>query len=236
MVVRAPTQISFFEIVEQGGRAAYNYQVDMAVTAAGYEADIERIANAGILPRGGRRPHRNVARLERYLDIHETREDGFYAYAFYLNAEVNLQQRLMFKRGGPAFHSLPMNDGGATAFLTGFRVYNEQAQGARWASFVCDVEAVRNSALASRIAALPGTLSPHFMTIPFVFDVIDPILDASPWVVPAEGDDDEFDHALLEPTSARVGARSSASASGARRMLTHGGVHPDAASYLSVPL
>ncbi|HYD12908.1 MAG TPA: hypothetical protein VEC11_08680 [Allosphingosinicella sp.] len=234
-----PTHISFFEIAGGPGNwAAYKYQVDVPVTRDGYEADIQRIANAGTLPRGGRRPQRNPMRPERYLDIREGRGDGIYAYAFYLNAVVDGQQRLLFKEGEDPFPMLKMNAGANHDFLKGARVYNNQAgKGARWASFWCDLSAVRRADLATRIPDLPMHHPPYIMTIPFAFNVIDPLLMASPWVIPGAGDDDDghggpFMDEWADAESPKVGG----GAKVARGRLTHGGIHPSAAAYLSVPL
>lgn len=217
-----PTQISFFEIVNERGWAAYNYRVDVAV-AGDYKAQIQRVVDSGMLPRGGRKPHRHPVRAERFLDIHEARGDGEYAYAFYLNAAVGGEQRLLFKKSMAPFQVLTMNSGGSEDFLADLTVYSEGADGARWASFVCNLSTPRGGGLATRIKTLPGHHPPYTMTIPFSFSLIDPKLQASPWVMPGNGDEDDGHHQLDGPAALDPG-------------ITHGGVHPSAASYLSIPL
>jgi hypothetical protein len=225
----AVTHISYFEIVDAHGWAAYNYQVDVGVTSAGHTADIQTAVGSGRLPRGGRRPHRNPERPERFLDIRETRGDGIYAYVFYLNAELRGVQRLEFATGPAPFQILPMNSGGNERFLT-----EVTRHGPRWASFVCSLEDVRNSPLATRIRGLPTPPEPLAITIPITFSLIDPLLTASPWVIPAEGDEEGHDHPVQHlPVS--DGAKKS-SAAAARGRFTHGGIHPAAVTYLSIPL
>jgi hypothetical protein len=231
MVASDPTHISYFEIGTEYSWAVYNNQVDVGVTSDGHAADIQKVVAAGNLPRGGRRPHRNPERPERFLDIRETRGDGVYAYVFYLNATCDGVQRLEFASVGDPFKILPMNSGGNESFLTGIKRHES-----RWASFHCNLKDVRDSDLAKRIARLPIPPEPLIITIPITFNLIDPKLGASPWVVPGAGDEDDgHGHGLQTGMAARTGAKSPAPARG-RSLLTHGGVHPSAVTYLSIPL
>jgi hypothetical protein len=223
------THISYFEIANEDHWAAYKSQVDVGVTTAGHVADILQVVSAGNLPRGGRRPHRNPERPERFLDIRETRGDGIYAYVFYLNATWKGTQRLAFATGPNAFQILPMNSGGNENFLTEVTRHNAQ-----WASFVCNLQGVRDSILAQRIRTLQDPPDPLIITLPLIFNLIDPLLGASPWVVPGEGDEYAHDH-RLQLEAVPSGAKSKASPR-AEMPLTHGGVHPSAVTYLSIPL
>lgn len=87
-----------------------------------------------------------------------------------------------------------------------------------WASFIFDAEAARCSALARHIVDLNkgGSTIGHIMRIPFSFNVLDPRLKFAPWVLP----DHEHGHDR-HPN---------------RALLTHGGVHPDPAIFLSINL
>lgn len=108
----------------------------------------------------------------------------------------------------PPFLELSTNHAGGERFLSEIEYYAD-----RWASFKCDLKAVKDSALADEIRKL--ALDNNFthelrLRVPFSYNNIDPALGFAPWVLPD-------DHHVL-------------------RMVTHGGVHPRVASYLSVKI
>jgi hypothetical protein len=221
MAIEGSTHVSLFRIEAQkvGDHhwAIYDYRVNVEVASGGAGNVIQDAVASSRLPNGGDRPLR-PSQLERYLDILETRPSGQCTYAFYLNATVDQRLRMRFARGHP-FIALPMNFELET-FLTNFQM--EYGTTGRWASFDCNLDDVRGSALAERIKNAAkeqgeedGLNHVPIMTIPFCFNVADPVLGASPWVVPRHSDVAD----LI-----------------ARNVLTHGGIHPSAVAYLSVPL
>lgn len=88
----------------------------------------------------------------------------------------------------------------------------------RWAWFECDLESVRKTELARGIKATAATKAVAnnlvhdrvVLTIPFMLNVFERKLGCAPWMVPAS-----HDHAPL---------------------LTHGGVHPQFACYVTLDL
>jgi hypothetical protein len=205
--------VSLFRIealeVNANNWAVYDYGVTVPLNAGAPRDVVEEAIRAGRLPAGGGKPSR-PSQLERYLDIAEARASGRCTYVFHLNAEVEGEQRLEFVPGHP-FIPLPLNSESGESFLTDFNV--EYGTEGRWASFECDLDAVQTSRLAERIRDHSRPLP--VLTIPFCLNVSDPHLGASPWVVP------------------RFPRRAGPAF---RKDRTHGGIHPTAVSYLSIPL
>ncbi|MEA3065060.1 MAG: hypothetical protein QOJ27_1506 [Sphingomonadales bacterium] len=232
---RQVTKISYFEIIGENYRAAYSNRYDEPVQAGTYQNKIQDAVNNGKLPGDfPAKPDVPSKHPDRFLDIYESKTSaGVSAYAFRLNGVVDGRQRLRFADSGP-FIKLPMNSSTHEDFLTDLRPYI--GEDGRWASFVCDLDAVRSSELAKRIQSIAEREDPErrharFLTIPFCLNVVDPELDAAPWVVPAEEDEEmEGDDRLRHEAKARFSARLR------REIFTHGGVHPSAASFLSVEL
>lgn len=141
------------------------------------------------------------------LDIEETRTDGLCVYAFQLSAfDTKNRHRLMFV--DPPFIQLPANSSTKEDFWVESRLFEGWTR--RWASFTLDLGAIRSSSLANRIKSDPEreqTLEhTDHLTIPFCFNVVDPVLEAAPWTVPF------------------------------RKPRIHGGVHPKSVVFIDVPI
>jgi hypothetical protein len=199
--------------------AIYTQHEDFAVKPG---ASVEQIAKSVAMRRSKLRPldpPADPSRPERYLDIVET-AGGVCRYTFHLETD-----RLRFVRTRP-FLPFPLNAKSQETFLdrNDFLV----AAAGAWASFVCDLTKVRHSTLARHIRSLNRTPAGHgpmhshrdLLNIPFTFNVIDPLFEAAPWVVPG--------HAL----SPGAGRKSAAAHYDDGR--THGGVHPTTVAFLSV--
>lgn len=200
--------IRFFEIGgDQCQSGVYTYHVQPPLAGEDPKAAIRAVAAAGRFPGGGNTPVRTPGNPDRYLDIAETR-NGVCTYAFRLNALVDGRQRLQFVH--EPFIVLPIGTG--EVFLTDFDMSYDGT--GYWASFSCDTDAVRNSELADRLRAHPLDESelrhPLVLTIPFTFNLIDPVLGVPPWTVAPE-----------------TGCVRLAS----HRSRTHGGVHPSPLTY-----
>jgi hypothetical protein len=210
-------EIAYFEIeADASCRARYGTYYDEPA-AGDYGEKISQAARAGRLP--GSKPLNGPrsTRPERFLDIREDAgSDGIRAYAFRLHAVVHERHRLEFGSGAPII-KLPVNSSTNEEFITEIRRSPDQPR--HWASFVCDLGAVRRSHLADRIrcrarkAKEPG---PLYLSIPFCLNLVDPVLEAAPWVVP-EHENPETDGVSLP-------------------IYTHGGVHPAVAPALVVEL
>ena len=198
-------RVSFFDVYNDGNHSVYyKKRVDQDVEPGDVEQTIEAVVSADELPSGGgvyRAPSGDV------LDIDEHHRIGPRIYVFRLNQDT----RLTFVRNEP-FIALPLNNAGGDAFITAARVRDGAR---RWASFACHLDVVRASSIAERIRDLPHN-HPRILTIPFCFNVVDSLLQASPWVVPSHTHEHEDEHA--------------------EALATHGGVHPPTTSFISVDL
>ncbi len=204
--------ISFFSITSGVDRwAYYDYRVDEE-TNGDPKVRVGQIVQDGYPPAGGAMP--TLPKDPRgYLDIEETRRRGYCTYAFQLNATVAGRPRLQFVPNDP-FHRLPLNSTGKEDFLKD--PPNEYGGKGLWASFSCNLDEVQDSGLAKRIKAqIASSAERPILRIPFCFNVIDPQLGASPWVVPGEQSDSNFAELA---------------------MFTHGGVHPAETVSLNVEL
>lgn len=274
MASRPPTDISYFEVVSTPGPwATYGKQSNQKVANGKPHGDqIGQAAKEGKLPDTVREITASpLTAGHRLLDIiekkfNDDRDLVSRAYAFRLNAALNGRD-LIFVEKNP-FIALPTNfpSNDSDNFISKFEIYKEGTS-MRWASFVCDLKAVRESALASRVKELArehrrlheegrahrdeqGERREHehwanpLLTLPFCFNLIDPTLGASPWVIDplggpsmlgrgarVHGPSDRAAGQDLE--GALVAARASSSAFS---FFTHGGVHPATASFLVVEL
>jgi hypothetical protein len=212
----AVKQISFFEVgYDSALRAIFSDRIDVDVTDTPYDQVIDHAAATGRLPSDGIKVGiPSSPRPERNLDILEERSDGTYAYAFRLNAEIKGAHRLQFAPWHP-FVAAKLNSETHEEFISTARTH--AGENGRWASFVCDIGAVRRSELARRVKAAglesQATHTP-FLLVPFSFNLIDPVVGAAPTLLPPE------DFAQVE----------------GRPFVTHGGVHPSAASFLVIRL
>jgi hypothetical protein len=203
--------VSFFSVAgDSDHRAYYDYRIDEVATGDP-KVRIGEVVQIGYPPTGGEMPTQSSGHPDWNLDIQESRHRGYCTYAFQLNATVAGRQRLQFVSGLP-FIALPLNSTGGDIFLTDEKM--EYGSKGLWASFSCNLDDVQDSALASRIRAQADGKRP-ILTIPFCFNVIDPLLGASPWVVPNETSSANFSN---------------------RDILTHGGVHPAQMVSLNVEL
>lgn len=212
MVTQSVTRIRYFELIRNGEAAVFGKHFEEAVEPGRYVERIKSAAADGGIPGDIRgeafnNPHAADASLDIFAASNEV-----CAYAFRINPENDRDPRLRFARPNP-FIKIPLNSSSGEDFLTDLYTYEEEP--GLWASFVCDLRAVRTSALAQRIRALPGSDEPpgraRLLTIPFCFNFVDLALEASPWVVPDRN-----------PVTAPL--------------LTHGGVHPQSMVDLIVEL
>jgi hypothetical protein len=203
MASNESTQISLYEVVgDADGNAVYAQRFRFDVAKGSHRDVIQALA------RGTARPEDFGGSLgpEETLDIGELRTEGLCVYAFWLNAIVESRHRLRFV--DRPFIFLPNHSSTNEDFWLENILYPDSDD--RWASFAVDIGAVRSSPLAGRIAAgahaVAGTDHAGVMALPFCFNVIDPELEAAPWVVPH-----------FKPK-------------------IHGGVHPQSVVSIGVPL
>lgn len=209
------THVSLFEIgTDRYGQAAYSYRVDLNVDPGTHAQRIEEYKNDPQLRAAARAAH-SPSFMVGDLDVDEARTEGLCIYTFYLNAEVDGQQRLLFVETGPRFINIPINSTTGEAFLT---EVEGDAGDRRWASFTCDLGEVRDSELFTRIRTgmAHGAAHHHrqFLKIPFSLNVVDPLWGVAPWTFP--------DEELVDP--------------GIRAELTHGGVHPRPVAFVNLAL
>jgi hypothetical protein len=216
MASSAITHVSLFEIGKDGDNwPVYNYRVDLEVEPGTHIERIRELVAAGRRPANAYTPDISKRQPARYLDIEETRNVGTCLYAFLLGPNLDGGQRQLFVDGRPFIH-LPLNsERDPETFLTDFQVDGESRQ---LAFFVCDLEGTRSSRLATELRPTgrePKHAPPRVLNLPFCFNVVDPLLKASPWVVPEQSDDDDPTHA---------------------HFFTHGGVHPATVAFVSVAI
>lgn len=168
-------------------------------------------------------------RPERRLDIREAGNGASLILVFHIGPAI--RDRLQFSREEPIFF-LPLNAGGEEqGFIKASGLLDQNG----WSAYlVCDLEKIRGSALAERIRNHnKGATShgpPNLLNIPFALNVVDPLFEAAPWVVPGHEPDEDCDkHHHRHPVEEHH-----------RHIplppMTHGGVHPSAASFLEVDL
>jgi hypothetical protein len=210
---------------------------DSTVVAA--DDIISALANGDDLPGEPITPRAREKSPERNLDL-DAQGDGWQIYYFLLNAQdEDGKSRLEFRK--PPFIFLPLNSSWEQDFLRKPTFYTPQ-----FASFECNVGGARTSTLAANVAR-QARGHRRCLNIPFLFNWYDPVLKAAPWLVssePAEAQqsgvrsriDDRSGsetqiHSHLGHDHDHHGEDGHAHGQGAR---THGGVHPAAASFLSV--
>ena len=225
MISDKVTKVCFFEVNDEDERASYGNRVDWPVDAGKHLEQIRDAASVGKLPGDIiRKPDPGSKHPDRFLDIREHKSaTGVRAYAFRLNAVVNGKHRLRFVASQPIV-KLPLHSSTKEDFLTGVEFVSEQAGG--WAFFLCDLDAVRNNALADRIRAAAAAAAEEddaahpqsFLSIPFYFNLYDPELEAAPWVVPPKD--------ASAATRGR-GEHADLAIDVGEPIINHGGVHPD---------
>lgn len=226
MLADRVTKVSFFTIYRHAehGWTVYNERSDIPDLQAGQlEELINEFAATGQVPGEPEPVSIDRKRPERYLDIDVGFGADVQAFAFYLNAWYpneageNLN-RLEFMPDEP-FIFLPIN-----ASLPDDILEVPQLDSSRCAYFLYDVGAARSSDLAARVADYAAPHRPS-LNIPFCFNLIDPVLGAAPWLVSSHHPwDRDHDHGHHHDRSDGHGAVG----------LTHGGVHPATASFLSI--
>ena len=209
------TQVRLYELIHNGsGRAKYNDRFRVDVPTGTHQELIRTLA--------GGADHSDLLGesegAQEDLDIIETKREGLCVYVFRLNAVVDERHRLRFvdPAQGPPLFPLPTNSSTNENFWLENKLY-EDTDGL-WASFACDIGAIRGSELAQRIhsdiGGQPSLLHSHELTIPFCFNVVDPLLEASPWMA----------HPRMDANGI-IG-----------NPWIHGGVHPKAVVFLRIPL
>lgn len=225
------TRIYYFEVSSDESRAVYRRRFEEQVSPGEHNTRIAAVAATGNLPGvpGGFRRSGFATDL---LDIYAASDEKC-SYVFYLNVIHAGAQRLSF--ADPPFVNLPLNrpetqgfSPTEVEFLSEPARYQVKADGtSQWASFVCDLEAVRTSGLANRIRAIPEEDHKGALKIPLWFNFYDPELRGSPWVITTG--DHEHDHPH-EPDGEEITVKHRLP------ILTHGGVHPLALAELVVEL
>jgi hypothetical protein len=184
----------------------------VAFYASRYHFDLPAGSHTQVLEdlaAGRRRPEEYGADLgpQTPLDVGEPETEGLCVYAFWLNAIVDRQHRLRFV--DPPFTLLPTLSSTNENYWRGMTLYPDSDR--RWASLAFDAGMVRSSSLAGRMKsearAMGAPEHVDAMTLPFCFNVIDPVLEAAPWMVP-------------HPLKPKI----------------HGGVHPQAVTSVGVRL
>lgn len=207
------TTLRFLEIDSAPGPGRYCRIVDVDVNGQDYRTVIERAVDRDRLPDGA-----EVTPAKTGLDLGMGRATGTIAFAVRLPAKSD-ETDLAFL--APPVMALATNFADPEDYLV--EIAHPRAEEAGWASFVCDLDHVRQSKLAARIrevAAHEATEHAEHgrveMTIPFMLNLVDRKLGFAPWMIPTE--------AAPDPDPNHVGA------------MTHGGVHPQFVCYLTVEL
>lgn len=273
-MARPVTEIHYFEIVphvefgEVGPKFARYGKRSAAQVANGsdYRDAIRDAANTGNLPGAVTEVAAPTMGqfYQRLLDIHEPKgaaaqNRGARAYAFRLNAKVD-DRDLTF--ADPPFIPMPTKSGNSDYFIKDYRETYSGKDGARWASFACDLDEVRESELAATIRRLHeehaeahrrGQDHDHalhhgspLLVLPFCLNLRDSMIDAAPWVVDPSADyprgtGSEGVAARDEGGPEDAGDRQIQSPGNAshgfrRPFFTHGGVHPPLMPFLIVEL
>lgn len=196
--------------------AIYTKTVDQLVGGGNYKDLIQQAVAAKDLPVGAQAVTQVKDQpYERNLHINMKNSSGTYAFVFRSEVFAQGEPELTFVMTEP-FVELPLSHDG-TKYIADFAGYQEDNR-PRWASFVCDLDAARNSILGQRIHDLarhPADPLAHIravLRIPFIFNVVDSLLGAAPWAVPGHDD----------------------SKAAAPFSFTHGGVHPNVSTYLTL--
>jgi hypothetical protein len=236
-----PIAASSILTIVRGGDGWSTYAQQVAFHPGALRADdiVSALAAGKELPGERLTLERVEKRPERRLDL-DGHGDGWQIYYFLLDAQDEEgKNRLEFRR--PPFLFLPLNSSWEREFLRKPTVYTPQL-----ASFECNVGGARTSTLAANVAR-QARGHRRCINIPFLFNWYDPVLKAAPWLVssePAEEDhsaehthvDDRpgskpHDHSKPGHDHEDRGEDGHAHGPGLR---THGGVHPAAASFLSI--
>lgn len=232
------TKVSFLEIERERwqGWGRYQKRVDVTVRPGEHETLIMNCAKNGALPTGTVTPvtRRPGNRPERYLDLDSGSDDAVRAYVFFLNAHFAGDNLLQFSASEKPFWFHPISSKWWSEKEVLY-VPESHVQGYnRWAFFICNVKKARESELAERIS-IYSSGHHHAMNIPFCFNLFDPLLEASPYAVSSQPHTFAQRARRFFTRSHRDGHHKSHK-HGKHRYLTHGGVHPSAASYLIVDI
>ena len=204
-----PNKIRIFTIAGKPGPTRYSKIVDVDVVAG---TDHGAIIN-DIVARTSAQEGTEIFGPGNGLNIDMGTSSGIMAFAFNL-PEVSGDSDTAFLPTPLIEHPSNFTPTKPEPYLQDIRTHGSDG---RWASFTCDFGGVRASELGKKLKAHGSTLhgAPKrvAITIPFLFNVIDRKLGCAPWMVPNE---DDHVHALS--------------------FLTHGGVHPQFASYLTLDL
>lgn len=218
------TQITFFKIYRHEGHGwtVYDSWGVKSVAAGQHRPCIREFAATGKIPDGSGTISIEEKRPERYLDVDADANADVQAYAFYLDANYDGKNRLEFISSKP-FIFLPIHATFPSEVLEEFEAINP-----RCAYFVFDVKTARNSDLADRVADYAKPHRPA-LNIPFCFNLYDPELKAAPWLVSSYHAGKAVHSHGSQPH--RHGEQADV---GGAVPLTHGGVHPSTASFLSI--
>ncbi len=110
---------------------------------------------------------------ERFLDVHEHRPDGVYAYAFWLNHKREHQYVASF--ADTPIEAVDVGDNEADRFFT-----NVQRVHPQWATLSVNVAAIRGS----RVADALRKKKYKSIQVPFHFNILDAELGFSPILLP----------------------------------------------------
>ncbi len=126
--------------------------------------------------------------------------------------------------------ALPSNFDPVETYLHGFMTHESKEP--RWASFVCNVDAVKRSQLADRIRGAHFGSHEHgrkVMALPFRFNVMDHVLGCAPWMLAVQplaySDDPPVGGNCKTHGGAHPGVGTKDNASDLLAIFTHGGAH-----------
>ena len=214
----AVAKVRLCEVLSENGPAKYRATGDIVLKGDDYAEVVSRLAQADRTSGSGfdwsiagadtERPGQPAGSRDG-LDLNLGAETGVIAVAFRLPPPDAIPG-LIFN--SPPLVELQNNFAPAQAYLQdAVRVMQGQD---RWATVLCDLDAVRASKLAKAIEGLENDDHHNrVLRIPFMLNVVDTMLGFAPWVLPEEAPHDDGLH-----------------------FLTHGGVHPNAVYYMSVDL
>jgi len=226
--------IRYLEIAGTSGRTGYSKFVDKVATGLIHRDLIEHAAKADKLPDADDElsDAGALSAPTRNLDIHFGKTKGMVVVALRLPKDLTPSGAgKPSKKSALEFLSspvlpLPSNFKHSEKYIDDAEIASSGANRCAW--FKCDLDWIRKqSKLAAAIKQLRHDHAHSIvhdsaiMRIPFMLNVIDRELGFAPWMIPSE-------------SPAPVTDGSPLSAPGA--IMTHGGVHPQFASYLTLDL
>ena len=218
----------FCEIAGTSGTAGYSKKVTKDATDQNPKDIIEKYAKQDVLPEGD-----YLKDITPNLDLDLADTEGTVIIALRLPKLISVASSKMSKESDLVFMPTPVrelasNFDKSETYIKDVETYKVGL--GRWASFECDLDWIRKkSEIVKKIKGMHkeknGIAHDNLthLRIPFLLSVKDKNLGFAPWMLPPE-----------LPTA--TGPATSASMKSSAKIMTHGGVHPQFASYLIVDI